>query len=160
MSKGRDQRTGEQRRTRGRGSRLRPAKKRVSLVYLSVIGAVVALGLVVGALTSGTAATHHPEPRLDLTGESVVSAARYAGYARIADTYRKAREIAVVLDGIYCYCECSRHSGHRSLLSCFESDHGAGCDICMSEAEIAYQMHLEGRSLDEIRAQIDEFYGT
>lgn len=132
----------------------------MSWVYLSVIGGVVALGLVVGALTGGTAATHHPEPRLDLAGESVVPAARYSGYPRIADTYRKAREIAAVLDGIYCYCECSRHSGHRSLLSCFESDHGAGCDICMSEAEIAYQMHLEGRSLDEIRAEIDEFYGT
>jgi len=60
-----------------------------------------------------------------------------------------------VLDGLYCHCECSKHSDHRSLLSCFESDHGAMCDICLGEAAMAFKMTQEGKNLSEIRSAID-----
>ncbi|MBT8461564.1 MAG: PCYCGC domain-containing protein, partial [Gemmatimonadetes bacterium] len=52
-------------------------------------------------------------------------------------------------------CECAEHSGHYSLLDCFASDHGARCDICLSEATIAYQMTMAGESLDAVRKEID-----
>jgi Protein of unknown function with PCYCGC motif len=43
-----------------------------------------------------------------------------------ASAYRIAQQIPDVLDQLYCYCECDRHLGHKSLLSCFTDDHGAG----------------------------------
>jgi hypothetical protein len=36
-----------------------------------------------------------------------------------------AREIPDTLDGLYCYCECDKHAGHRSLLSCYTDGHAA-----------------------------------
>jgi len=102
---------------------------------------------------------HHPDPRPEITGVTVIPASRYVGYARVSAVYAQAAEIAAILDGLYCYCDCSRHSGHRSLLTCFESDHGAACDVCLTEAAIASRMTKDGRSLDEIRDAIDELYG-
>jgi hypothetical protein len=95
-----------------------------------------------------------------VTAATVIPADRYAAYARVRAVYAQAAEVPQVLDGIHCYCECAQHSGHRSLLSCFESDHAAACDICLTEATIAHRMTREDRSLDEIRASIDELYGT
>ncbi len=89
----------------------------------------------------------------------MVSAERYASYPRVSEMYSQAAEVAAVLDGLHCYCDCSKHSAHRSLLTCFESDHGAACDICLTEAAIAYRMTKDGRALDDIRDAIDELYG-
>jgi len=119
--------------------------------------------LVAGGLWMGFTDPHqgsgHPDPRPGLTGSTVVPASRYAQFARVSAVYGQAAEIPSVLDGLYCHCDCAEHSGHRSLLTCFESDHAAACDICMSEAAIAYRMTKSGRSLEEIRAAIDELYG-
>jgi hypothetical protein len=60
-----------------------------------------------------------------------------------------------VFDGLYCYCECKENFGHKSLLTCFESEHGASCDICLTEAAMAAEMHANGASLDAIRQAID-----
>ena len=76
------------------------------------------------------------------------------------EAYAAAREAAATLDGVYCYCDCSKHAGHRSLLTCFEGDHGAYCDICMGEAMVAHGMARQGRSLEEIRTAIDRQFGT
>jgi Protein of unknown function with PCYCGC motif len=54
----------------------------------------------------------------------VLSPALFVG--QTANAYRIAQEIPDVLDQLYCYCECDRHLGHKSLLSCFTDDHGAG----------------------------------
>lgn len=102
----------------------------------------------------------HPQPRAAIGADSIMPAERYAEVPGIAQVYFDARRIPELLDGLYCYCECSKHSGHRSLLTCFHSDHAARCDICLGEAALAYRLHQEGRSLDEIRAQIDAVYGT
>lgn len=102
----------------------------------------------------------HPDPRPGINGETVVPAARYANYPRVSAVYAQAAEIASILDGLYCYCDCSRHSDHRSLLTCFETDHGAACDVCLTEATVAHRMTQDGRSLKEIREAIDEFYGN
>jgi hypothetical protein len=76
------------------------------------------------------------------------------------EAYAAARSAPAVLDGVYCHCDCSQHAGHRSLLTCFESDHGAYCDICMGEAVLAAQLAARGTSLQEIRAAIDARFGT
>jgi hypothetical protein len=53
-----------------------------------------------------------------------LSPARYVG--QTARAYQIAHEIPDILDQLYCYCECDKHLGHKSLLSCFTDDHGAG----------------------------------
>lgn len=127
---------------------------------------ILALGLVLIlmagirlATSARSAYAQHPEPRADVTADKVMPPERYAGYPRIVEAYSLAAEIPHVLDGLYCYCNCAEHSGHRSLLSCFEEDHGAGCDICMLEAELAHRMHTQGASLEAIRDAIDEAWG-
>ena len=54
----------------------------------------------------------------------VVSPARYVG--QTAAAYSIAQAFPDVLDQLYCYCGCDRSLGHKSLLSCFTDDHGAG----------------------------------
>lgn len=47
----------------------------------------------------------------------------FVGKARLA--HEVAREIPGVLDQLYCYCECDKHMGHKSLLSCYTDGHAA-----------------------------------
>jgi hypothetical protein len=123
----------------------------------------VVLGLAVVVLFLGLAATRtanagHPAPRQGLTAADVAPAERYAAYPRIAEVYEMVAQIPHVIDGIYCHCDCSKHSDHRSLLTCFQDDHGAACDVCLTEAALAFRMVGEGRSLKEIRKAVDALY--
>ena len=112
----------------------------------------------------------HPEPREGITGDKILSRDAYEAEVRklggsekfvasvqkkVAKSYEQAREIPEVLDGLYCYCDCSSY-GHRSLLTCFEVVQAVGCWSCKKEADLAYKLHKEGKSLDEIRAAVDE----
>jgi hypothetical protein len=49
--------------------------------------------------------------------------ALFVGKARLA--HQVAREIPDTLDRLYCYCECDKHMGHKSLLSCYTDGHAA-----------------------------------
>ncbi len=44
---------------------------------------------------------------------------------KAAAAHRVAREIPDVLDQLYCYCQCDKHFGHKSLLSCYTDGHAA-----------------------------------
>lgn len=102
----------------------------------------------------------HPAPRdIDHAGH-VVSEHAFPGHQRIQKVYRMAASIPHVLDGIYCYCACSKHSSHYSLHDCFTDNHGARCDICLTEAATAFEMARNGASLAEVRAAIDALYRT
>ncbi len=54
----------------------------------------------------------------------VLSPSLFVG--QTARAYQVAKDIPDVLDQLYCYCGCDRSLGHKSLLSCFTDDHGAG----------------------------------
>ena len=150
-SRGTQRGTGARRRgKRGSG---RP-RRRLSAYWLIAGAVVVALSLVVVP----DASAHHPDPRPTVTKADVKSASDYRAYPRVAGVYRQASAIPQVLDGLYCYCQCSEHSGHYSLLDCFRSDHAAGCDICLSEAATAYRMSQDGQTLDEIRDEVDRLF--
>lgn len=56
---------------------------------------------------------------------SLVPAAYYRSTPLAAKAYQIASEIPEVLAQQPCYCYCDRY-GHRSLLDCYASDHGAG----------------------------------
>lgn len=102
---------------------------------------------------------HHPAPRPGVGAEKVVDSRQYHRYPRIASIYADAAEDPQLLDGLYCFCDCAEHAGHYSLLECFSSDHAAMCDVCMNEAEMAFQMSRDGVDLDLIRSTIDLVYG-
>jgi len=67
--------------------------------------------------------------------------------------YDLAAKIPVVLHQQPCYCYCDR-MGHNSLHSCFESAHGARCDICLKELYYAYAQHEKGKTAVQIRKGI------
>jgi len=121
------------------------------------VAAVAAVGLVVTRRAGGTGV--HPDPRPGVTAERVVPPSLVLNTPGAAGAYAAARSAPQVLDGVYCHCDCSKHAGHRSLLTCFESDHGARCDICMGEATLAAQLAARGSSLAEIRHAIDQRFG-
>jgi hypothetical protein len=53
-----------------------------------------------------------------------------------------------------CYCHCDRSNGHGSLLDCFVSRHGSGCDICIKEAFYSYEQTRKRKTPAQIRAGI------
>lgn len=121
----------------------------------------VALGAVALLLIPRGQRSRHPEPRADAGAMAitVLPAANFARNPQAATAYQVARQIPQVLDGLYCYCHCKENMRHRSLLTCFQSEHAAACDICMGEAQMAYQMTGDGKSLQDIRVAIDLAYG-
>ena len=44
---------------------------------------------------------------------------------KAAAAHQIAQEIPDVLDQLYCYCECDKQQGHKSLLSCYTDGHAA-----------------------------------
>jgi|ERR1700676_2466558 len=77
----------------------------------------------------------------------------------IREAYSVAKEIPGVLAQQPCYCYCQRQ-GHRSLLDCFTSLHAPSCDICVNEARLAGQLSRQGKTAEEIRAEIIQKQGV
>jgi hypothetical protein len=125
-----------------------------------VAGAAGVALLAVLVVAKPAAAGAHPDPRPGITAERVLTDAAIPRTPGSAEAYAAARAAAGTLDGVYCHCDCSKHAGHRSLLTCFETDHGAYCDICKGEAMLAAQLASRGTSLKEIRAAIDARFGS
>jgi hypothetical protein len=111
-------------------------------------------------LTRPATGSNHPTPRSGITAAKVLGDASIPRTPGALEAYAAARGAARTLDGVYCHCDCSKHAGHRSLLTCFEGEHAAYCDICMGEAMLASGMAKQGKSLSEIRAAIDRQFGT
>jgi len=122
------------------------------------LAGAAAVGLLGTKRASGVVV--HPEPRPGVTAERVLPPGTVPHTPGAAEAYEAARGAPHMLDGVHCYCECAKHSGHRSLLTCFESDHGSHCDICMGEATLAASLASQGSSLDDIRRAIDQRFGS
>jgi hypothetical protein len=70
--------------------------------------------------------------------------------------YCIARKIRGLLYQEPCYCECDQFAGHQSLLDCYTSRHGRGCEKCQAEVFFIYEQSRAGRTADEIRALMDK----
>ena len=78
---------------------------------------------------------------------------QFFGTAR--DGYVKAKEIALTLTQLPCYCDCDLHMGHKSLHTCFETEHASNCSLCLNEALRAYDLQKnQGLSPTQIREHI------
>ena len=125
-----------------------------------IIAGAATLALAGILLFPHLARARHPDPRPGITAEGVLSEDATPNTPGAADAYQAARAMPQVMDGLYCYCHCKETAGHRSLLTCFESAHGAYCEICMSEAMQAVQLAMNGSTLDQIRKEIDRRFRT
>jgi hypothetical protein len=72
----------------------------------------------------------------------------------VQNAYTVAARIKKTLYREPCYCHCDRSQGHGSLLDCFASKHGAGCNICIAEDFYAYEQSRSGKTATQIRAGI------
>lgn len=81
----------------------------------------------------------------------------FTGNTKLA--YRAAKEIPQTLAQLPCYCHCDRGHNHKSLYSCFESEHGENCGICIGEAVMAYNLEKQGVAVSEIRKRVIAAYG-
>ena len=100
----------------------------------------------------------HPDPRPGIDARNVTAAAHLP--PDVLEVFDRVREIPHVVDGIACRCGCETLEDMRSLLSCFEG-HGMAqhCLMCQGQADLAFEMTRAGRTLDEIRATVDEQFG-
>ena len=64
--------------------------------------------------------------------------------------YELAAKIPGVINQLPCYCYCER-IGHKSLHTCYESEHGAHCGVCMKEVFYAYQQTKLKKTPPQIR---------
>lgn len=80
---------------------------------------------------------------------------QFTGETRAA--YQVAKEIPVTLAQLPCFCYCDA-IGHKSLHSCYEDDHSAGCGICKVSALMASQLKKEGLSDEQIRERLIAHY--
>jgi hypothetical protein len=72
----------------------------------------------------------------------------------VQNAYAIAAKIKKTLYQQPCYCHCDRSQGHGSLLDCFASQHGAGCNICINEDFYSYEQSRKGKTAAQIRAGI------
>ena len=121
---------------------------------LSVIGIIAGIGLL-----SLFVPTTSSDANDAIGGEKrpILSPDNFKG--KTAYTYQIANEIPEVLDNIYCYCHCQKHSGHKSLLSCYTDKHAAFCDVCQNEAIMAYELYKEGKDIKTIKKMVDAEFG-
>jgi hypothetical protein len=99
----------------------------------------------------------HPTPRPGITSAKVLTADALKENPKAAPVFDMVRKIPQIADGIRCQCGCAELPEFYSLLSCYEADGMAQhCVICQGEGRLAYTMHEQGKTLDEIRAAIDE----
>jgi hypothetical protein len=141
---------------------------RRDLLRRSAGALVAAAGLTLGRPSLGlaqmlarAAGPHtHPTPRPGIDASKVLTKDQLKENAGAAPVFDLVRQIPQVVDGIRCNCGCAELPGFYSLLSCFESDGMAQhCMICQGQARLAFRMHGEGKSLDQIRAAIDAKFG-
>ncbi|HXN50654.1 MAG TPA: CYCXC family (seleno)protein [Candidatus Acidoferrum sp.] len=91
-----------------------------------------------------------PQGRLPET----LSPAQFTNIA-VQNAYILAAQVKKILYQQPCYCHCDRSQGHGSLLDCFASRHGSGCDVCMREAIYSYEQSHKGKTAAQIRAGIE-----
>lgn len=122
---------------------------------------------VAAATSSPVAASHAPgaDPAAIETAWSArPDYVRQAG-DRVQEAYHYALERPDVIQWMPCYCGCASMD-HRSNFDCFLrarmsagavafEEHASYCDVCVQIALLAKQRSGEGRSLAEIRAEVD-----
>lgn len=138
-------------------------RKRYLIGFIAVllIVSTAATGCAAGAKGESSNAAAHSVAMID--AESMPLLVR-AAPSSVTDAYRFAAANPDMLQKIPCYCGCGG-MGHESNYSCFWqsegklSAHALGCGICVDIAQDTMRGLEQGRTLQDIRQQIDNDYG-
>jgi len=87
----------------------------------------------------------------------------------IKSIYKASAESKELLEKIPCYCGCSDSVGHKNNYDCFIREnkknggivwdsHGVNCDVCLEIAAQSITDYHNGKSVKEIRKDIDDKY--
>ena len=74
----------------------------------------------------------------------------------VARAYKIAQENRELLDSIYCYCNCKKSFGHKSLLTCFVDRHAVECSICTDQALYAHSLYKKDNDIARVRVAVDK----
>jgi hypothetical protein len=96
------------------------------------------------------------DPAMLRGGETRETLSPYYFNGQVARAYEIAREIPEVIDSLYCYCDCKKHMGHKSLLTCYVDQHAVRCDLCLDEVYMASELHSQGADVVAIRKAVDK----
>jgi hypothetical protein len=149
-------------------------KKKIIIVVLVALAATIGLALIIGTGTDKSSSKQKPTakqwvpparvPAYVTDGKALSNLGatlppeRFFGKAR--EAYEVAREIPETLAQLPCYCYCDEGFGHKSLHTCYESDHSAHCATCIQEALVAYRLQKEeGLTPQQIRDRIVQQFG-
>jgi|SRR5215472_10625486 len=129
--------------------------KRVKLM-VALLGSALALAAVyflARPLTTGAhvaaAQAAQSEPRAAENLRATLDPRQFQGEVRQA--YEVAQDRPALLAQLHCYCGCDKADGHRNLLDCYRTQHGAHCEICVGEANDAEAMAKRGMPIEAIR---------
>jgi hypothetical protein len=102
----------------------------------------------------------HPEPRPGITADKIPAVAELS-HQKAGRAFDQVRQIPQIVDGIRCHCGCADNPDYYSLLSCFEGKEAMAqhCAVCQGQGRMAFRLSRDGKTLDEIRAAIDQEYG-
>jgi Protein of unknown function with PCYCGC motif len=95
---------------------------------------------------------YHPQPPTDALPPTMDPA--LFSEVGVSNAYAIAGRVKKVLYQQPCFCHCDRSQGHGSLLDCFLSRHGSGCEICMREAFYSYEQTRKSKTPGQIREGI------
>ena len=95
---------------------------------------------------------YHPQPPTDFLPPTMQPS--LFSEIGVFNAYSVAGRLKKVLYQEPCFCHCDRSQGHGSLLDCFVSRHGSGCEICMREAFYSYEQTRRGKSPAQVREGI------
>jgi hypothetical protein len=104
----------------------------------------------------------HPTPRPGIDASHMLSSDELADFPRARVSFDEVRQIPEIVDGICCRCGCDQSVASYSLLSCYEGKNAMAkwCPTCQGQGRLAFRLHNDGKSLDEIRAAIDKEFGS
>ena len=133
--------------------------KRILASLVVIVAAVGASAQWVSPNTADIPAYHGKPPAKAEKLPPILAGTQLTGESFTQPVQRHAYEVAAKISNtlyqLPCYCHCDRTVGHRSLRSCFESEHGAHCGTCMAEAFYAYKMRKQGKTVAQIRQGIE-----
>lgn len=76
----------------------------------------------------------------------------------VRQAYSIAEQNPMLLKQLDCYCGCYKTDGHKSLLDCYRSRHGATCQICTNEVLDASRMFDSGMTPEQIKESLRRQY--
>lgn len=131
--------------------------RRDFLTRTSALLAIAWLGMPVSRRAPLTG--KHPEPRPGIDASRVLTPDQLTEHPDAISAFDQVREIPQVVDGIRCSCGCASREGFYSLLSCYEGEGMARhCEVCQGTGRMAYRLHKQGKTLNEIREAVDLRY--